>query len=282
VVGEEGRVEVTLPSLKHISSVTPIRVTETTFSVWTEFERSCELRICLYGKVYTAILGPSDFDGYDDIKHVVTIAGKEVVAVTADTKRDALTPNFSSGPVDLTNYDSEWNTEYIHAMAHCVTAGAVDKVGELTLNYVKNVEERHSLADIGKAIQILPVAANVWIFLEHLPKKMGVEQWRAAADSAGKMETIYLKGVSEEVSEGWGKEIGRLITRAKKATTENIKFQDSFVQGVLQGLGEDEANCEEIEISWWESGANEEIVKMMEQLTWDNTWDGRTLLCVKK
>ena len=107
VVGEEGRVEVTLPSLKHISSVTPIRVNETTFSVWTEFERSCELHICLYGKVYTAILGPSDFNGYDDIKHVVTIAGKEVVDVTADTKRDALTPNFSSGPVDLTNYDSK-------------------------------------------------------------------------------------------------------------------------------------------------------------------------------
>jgi len=282
VVGEEGRVEVTLPSLKHISCVSPVKVTEATLSVWTEFSRACKLYICLFGAVYTATLGPVDY-GYDDIHHVVTIAGKEVVGVSADTEKDEITPHFDDRDiVDLTNYEGDWSPEYIHAMAYCVTAGEVGKVKDFTLKN-EYLDEKYSLADIDKAIQILPVAANVWIFLEYLPKKMGVEQWKAAADSAVKMETIYLKSHGK-VSEGWGKEIGRLITRAKKAEMENIQFQDSFVQGVLQGLGEEGAKCEEIKISWWSDRENEEMVKMMEELTWDNTWDPdcSTLMCVKK
>merc|ERR1712013_680768 len=251
VVEEEGRVKVTLPSLKHISSghisdtsATPVRVADTTLSSWFgEYLRT--LHICLHGTVFAATNSYSNFDD-TTLQYTVTIAGKEVVAVAA---------------------------------------GEVDKVGDFTLK-MEDSDMRYSLLDIEKALQILPVVTNVWIFLEHLPKNMGVEQWKTAVDSAAKMETIFLRGEGK-VDEGWEADMGRLIKRAKKAEMRYIKFSNSFVEGVLQGLGEEGAICEKMEFSYRSSSDNEEMMKMMEKLGWeklgwDNTDYGDSLVCVKK
>ena len=178
-----------------------------------------------------------------------------------------------------------WSPAYIHAMAQCVAAGEVDKVGDFTLK-MEDSDMRYSLLDMEKALQILPVVTNVWIFLEHLPKNMGVEQWKTAVDSAAKMETIFLRGEGK-VDEGWEADMGRLITRAKKAEMRYIKFSNSFVEGVLQGLGEEGAICEKMEFSYRSSSDNEEMMKRMEKLGWeklgwDNTDYGDSLVCVKK
>merc|ERR1711936_1395923 len=102
-----------------------------------------------------------------------------------------------------------------------------------------------------------------------------VEEWRAAADSAANMDYISVRGRAgvNDNYVGCDEEVGRLITRAKKAVLENVVFYDfdMFIQGVLQGLGEEGANCEEMSFEWYSTPNHEDkMQEMVDRLGWTN------------
>jgi len=278
---EEDTIQVTLPSLKFIPdgnkhSVTPLRITEPngaaqhTLSLWTELEDRGHLllHMGLFGTIYKAsvVLTQDDVTVNDETEVVATIKGKAVVAVSTDFL-------LLDRPVDLTKYDMSWPPKYLAAMAQGASAGDVTTVEELSL-YCRN-EEKYSMDDIDHAIQILPLVKKAWITLVNLPDSMEVEQWRAAADSAANMDYISIRGRAgvNDNYVGCDEEVGRLITRAKKAVLENVVFYDfdRFIQGVLWGLGEEGAKCEEMSFEWYSTPNHEDkMQEMVDRLGWTN------------
>jgi len=289
---EQGKVEVTLPCMKYIpdgskDGVIPVRVsgpTETTLVLWIQVENAghgCRwlvLYICLHGIVHTCKVASSDYSGDDllgdnsDKAVKVTISDKDIVAVSTGYLDQY-------DPVDLTKYEDCFTPAYVHALAMCVTVGEIRNAEELTLKTGYHDCWKYSVADINKAAQILPAVKKFFINLEDLPDNMGVDQWRAAADRAARMESMYMEGDSRDGTVGAGceEEVGRLVTRARKVVLVNIKLPDlnSFVKGVIQGLGEEGANCEEIEFQGGDSQVDKDNLQDIgEQLGWKTGNEG--------
>ena len=171
------------------------------------------------------------------------------------------------------NFTEVWAAGYIHALANSVANGDIKHVDYLKLR-LENYEDRYSLDDIQKAVQALPAAKRLWITWCNLPKNMGVQHWKKAADVGAKMDTMFLEGIYDgnrpTECTGFEYELGRLATRATRVFLYEVRCYDFelFSKGVLQGIGEEGACCERI--SWEDSIIYGEDFKVfVEQLGWE-------------
>jgi len=283
---EDGKVQVTLPSLgtipfNHLHGVAHVKIErpeDTTLSLWTiPDSRWCGwgetfilLHIYMHEKVYRT--GLEEYSLLtEDTKVLVTIKDKDVVAVAADTTGERKW--ILAEPVELSSFDELWTAGYIHALAKSVADGNIKSVDYLRLK-LENYEDKYSLDDIQKAIQALPAAKRLWIRWPNLPKNMEVQHWKKAADVGAKMDTMFLEDINRDnrptECTGFEYELGRLATRAKSVFLYEVRYYDFdlFSKGVLQGVKEEGACCEQI--SWEDSIVHGEDFKIfVDQLGWE-------------
>ena len=165
-----------------------------------------------------------------------------------------------------------WTSGFINALAKAVANGDIESVEYLKLK-LKDFDDKYGLDDIRKATQVLPVTKGLYIRWSNLPSTMGVQNWKTAADVAAKMDKLYLENINGENGPtectGFEFELGRLITRVKEVYCDENQYRnfDLFAKGVLQGMGEEGACCEEIK---WECSINygESFKVFLDQLGW--------------
>ena len=138
---------------------------------------------------------------------------------------------------------------------------------------LRDFDDKYSLDDIRKATEALPATKELFIRWSNLPSSMEVQHWKTAADVTSKMDKLYLQNINGENGPtectGFEFELGRLVTRAKEVFCDENQYRNFhlFVKGVLQGMGEEGACCEEIE--WNRSILHGDNFKaFVEQLGW--------------